>query len=303
MATTYGRYYSPSSTGMAGAVRARTMGNLIDPNDPIYSGGVTQVPDDPSSGGQSLAERQAAWDAEYRALPPGGTMNRQRPGTEGSVDPRDADPASGYGPGGVANPEYRAPNIPGPAAPPPPGLAKRSYQGGPLAYYGVGNIDGTEDIFRRRGTAGALTGFNEQGWGTGGRGTMSIKNVNGAIFSRYGAKPSSIDMVLADPDFQALFPNAKKVGFDKIDYGDGKPVDVLKNADPTTDTAEAWAWQPEDDIVPHGAGSAAAADWSSGRYNTTQPVGQPEPMSASDAIDPDAGYRGVSMRDWLRGEP
>ena len=80
----------------------------------------------------------------------------------------------------------------------------------------------------------------------------SVKNTFATIASRYASKPSSLDQILADADFKRLFPNAKKVGFDKIDFGgvksdfeSGTPVgivDVLTAADPNTDTARGWWW-------------------------------------------------------------
>jgi len=95
-----------------------------------------------------------------------------------------------------------------------------------------------------------LTGFNTNAWGSGERGTESMKNTFGMIASRYGAKPSSMAQLVQDPDFQTFFPNAKLVpggAGDKIDFGDGQgPVDVLKSADPNADTADAWAWQVGD---------------------------------------------------------
>lgn len=236
---------------------------IIDPNDPRLRGGVAPVPGvqtpprRPTTAAapppRDLAAEQAAWDAEYRALPPGGTMNRQRPGTEGSVDPRYATPDSGYGQGGVSNPAYTS------APPPPPGVTPQkrshSYTGGALAYYGTGDIDGADDVV---GGTHASTGVNTAGWQSKERGSNSIKNTAIKIATRYPPKPSSIDLWLADPDTKRFFPNAKKVGFDKVDFGDGKAVDILKNADPNSDSAEAWAWMPDDESVPDGAGTGMA---------------------------------------------
>ena len=145
-----------------------------------------------------------------------------------------------------------------PNTPPAPG-GSHSYTGGPLDYYGTGDIEGAEGI--KRGSVGKVSGFTEDGLNgnTAVRGSNSIKNVNGRIFSNYPAKPSSIPLVLADPAFKAKFPNAKQVGFDKIDYGDGKPVDVLRNADPNADTADAWDWMPESETVPETAGKGYTA--------------------------------------------
>ena len=121
--------------------------------------------------------------------------------------------------------------------------------------------------------------------GYGGRGTMlgfntamdypddkaanSVKNTFGRIASRYGAKPSSLDAIMADPDFQRFFPNARRVpggAGDRIDFGgvlsdfeSGVPVgevDVLGNADPNADSADGFTWQ---DLANDAAGPAAGS--------------------------------------------
>ena len=103
------------------------------------------------------------------------------------------------------------------------------------------------------GNAGRMEGF-EVGSTYGGdlKARNSVKNTFGRIASRYASKPSSIDLILADPDFKRAFPNARRVGADKIDFGgvqsdfeSGTPVgiiDVLTEADPTKDTARGWWW-------------------------------------------------------------
>ena len=104
-----------------------------------------------------------------------------------------------------------------------------------------------------RGTLGNLEGFmSRESYGSDIKARNSVKNTFATIASRYPSKPSSIDKILADADFKRLFPNAKKVGFDKIDFGGvksdfetGTPVgiiDVLTAADPNTDTARGWWW-------------------------------------------------------------
>lgn len=145
-----------------------------------------------------------------------------------------------------------------PTTAPAPG-GTHTYTGGPLDYYGTGDIDGADGI--TRGSAGRVAGFTEDGLNgnTGVRGSNSIKNVNGRFFSNLEAKPSNIPKLLADPRFKALFPNAKQVGFDKIDYGDGKPVDVLVKADEQNDTAESWGWMPESETVSATAGQGYTA--------------------------------------------
>jgi hypothetical protein len=106
------------------------------------------------------------------------------------------------------------------------------------------------------GGVGRMEGF-EVGSSYGGdmKARNSVKNTFGRIASRYPSQPSSIDRIMADPDFQAAFPNARRLSFDKIDFGgvmsdfeSGSPVgvvDVLTSADPTTDRARGWAWQPD----------------------------------------------------------
>jgi hypothetical protein len=105
---------------------------------------------------------------------------------------------------------------------------------------------------------GALTGFNTSDYGGDVKGRTSMKNTFGRIASRYKNAPSSIDSIMADPDFQRHFAGAKKVqggAGDKIDFGgqlsdfeSGVPVgvvDVLKASDPNSDSADAWAWMDE----------------------------------------------------------
>jgi len=103
------------------------------------------------------------------------------------------------------------------------------------------------------GNTGRMEGF-QVGSTYGGdlKARNSVKNTFGRIASRYASKPSSLDLILNDPDFKRAFPNAKRVGADNIDFGgvqsdfeSGTPVgiiDVLTEADPTSDTARGWWW-------------------------------------------------------------
>ncbi len=154
-----------------------------------------------------------------------------------------------------------------------------------------------------------MSGFTEDGLNGNKdvRGSNTIKNISGRIFSNYPAKPSSIPLVLADPKFKAKFPNAKQVGFDKIDYGDGKPVDVLEAADPTSDTAKAWAWMPESTSVPAQAGAGYTA-WRSSQTAGTDTGVTDDGFSRQTLVDPRSypnasqwtGPRSVGLDDqWL----
>ena len=139
----------------------------------------------------------------------------------------------------------------------------------------------------RRGDVGTMRGFNLGDYGGDTKARTSVKNMFSRIASRYGSAPGSVDAIMADPDFKALFPNARKVpggAGDKIDFGGVKSgfgtgvpvgiVDVLQNSDPTRNSATGWQWLPED--VGQGGPANAA-------YNRTQAaiVGVPNPTTSS----------------------
>lgn len=96
---------------------------------------------------------------------------------------------------------------------------------------------------------GGLEGFNTGGWGTEERGSNTHKNTFGKIASRYDPKQAgAAKAMMADPDFQAYFPDAKLVEHpngDLIDFGDGRPVDVLRGAQ-AGGAGEAWQWGVDD---------------------------------------------------------
>lgn len=147
----------------------------------------------------------------------------------------------------------------------------------------------------RRGDVGTMRGFNLGDYGGDTKARTSVKNMFSRIASRYGSAPGSIDAIMNDPDFKALFPNARKVpggAGDKIDFGGVKSdfetgvpvgvVDVLEASDPTRNTAKGWQWLPED-VAQGGPANAA--------YSQTQNaiVGVPRPtasttMPVSDAV-------------------
>lgn len=206
----------------------------------------------------------------------------------GSVDPRDADPASGYGPGGVLNPAYRGGVSTGSGdfgagarpdmtarntgvaggkskgTPTQSGAAPGAGQtggmapvpGGAMARYGVADIADAKDL--AWGSTGRLEGFNTNDWGKPDvRGNHTIKNTFGKIASRYDpTQPGAAKAVMADPDFQRFFPEAKLVEHpngDLIDFGDGKPVDVLRAA-VAGGAGEAWQWGADDGTGGGGGG-------------------------------------------------
>ena len=139
----------------------------------------------------------------------------------------------------------------------------------------------------RRGTTGTMLGFNTGDYGGDVKARTSVKNMFGRIASRYANRPDQLDAVMNDPEFKALFPNARKVpggAGDKIDFGGvlsdfetGSKVgvvDVLQASDPTRNTATGWQWLPED-VAEGGPANAA--------YNQTQNaiVGVPRPTTTT----------------------
>lgn len=102
------------------------------------------------------------------------------------------------------------------------------------------------DLLGSVGDTSRLTGFNTQGWGSGGRGTESEKNAVGMILSRIDpSQGNAIDAFLSQPEVQQFWPDAVKVGFDKVDLdgaGPRQPVDLLRNASASTGGGDAWQY-------------------------------------------------------------
>lgn len=96
------------------------------------------------------------------------------------------------------------------------------------------------------GTVGRMEGFNTGAWGSGERGSNSLKNTFGQMASNFNSD-EGVSGVMAHPMFQAAFPNAQPVPGGKndlIDFdgpGPEPPVDVIRGAGAE---GSAWAWQP-----------------------------------------------------------
>jgi hypothetical protein len=73
---------------------------------------------------------------------------------------------------------------------------------------------------------------------------QTAKYQSGRIFSRYDPNdPDVSQKILNDSEFRAKFPKARAVGPDKIDYGDGRPVDyIIGHGAP----GASFGWQTED---------------------------------------------------------
>lgn len=119
--------------------------------------------------------------------------------------------------------------------------------GGALARYGTGDIADAKGL--KTGGYGGEGFSYESRAAAGERGADTIKNSFGKIASRYDpTQAGASKAVMADPDFQRLFPEARLVEHpngDMIDFGDGKPVDVLRAAR-AGGAGEAWQWGADD---------------------------------------------------------
>lgn len=186
-------------------------------------------------------------------------------------------PESGYGPGGVENPAYRGGGG-GVSTTMPVGERTELPGGGGSTGGGVTPTIGDRDSLKYS-NVGQMNGFNTGDYGGDVKARNSVKNTFGRIASRYEHKPSSLKAIMADPEFQKYFPNARLVeggAGDKIDFGgvlsdfeSGVPVgvvDVMQAADPNADSSMGWAWMDEANGgggMP-GGGGGGGASFSSG---------------------------------------
>jgi hypothetical protein len=137
--------------------------------------------------------------------------------------------------------------------------------GGAMARYGTGNIGGAENVGRGN-YMGQLEGFNTNAWDKAPEGyeANSIKNTFGKIASRYDVtQPGAVRSLMADPEFQQFFPEARIIEHpngDLIDFGDGKPVDVIRAA-VAGGSGQGWQWGADDGT---GGGAAGAPGGATG---------------------------------------
>lgn len=190
------------------------------------------------------------------AQPVGGSVAYEPPKVEGLGA---VPPSSGGNPLGGANTGVAGGKDLGAPAKAP--LAPAA--GGALGRYGTADIDGAGDL-KAGGYGGEGFSYNERS-ARGERGANTIKNTFGKIASRYDpTQPGAAKAVVADPDFQRFFPEARIVEHpngDLIDFGDGKPVDVLRAAR-AGGSGEAWQWGADD-----GTGAPAAMAGGGGGMN------------------------------------
>ena len=115
---------------------------------------------------------------------------------------------------------------------------------------GYTDIGRMREYFKPGQFQGQLSGFNTGGWGTGERGTDTLKNMMGTIFSNFDVtQPGALQSAL--PEIHKALPNATISGpkQDLIDpdgpNGPMAPVDVIQSAG-ENGAGIAWAWQPTD---------------------------------------------------------
>lgn len=92
------------------------------------------------------------------------------------------------------------------------------------------------------GNFGNLEGFDAANFGN--NDMQTLKYQVGRIMSRHDPNdPDILGKIMSDPEFRANFPGAKQVGPDKIDFGDGRPVDVIRGHGAS---GAKFSWQTED---------------------------------------------------------
>lgn len=149
---------------------------------------------------------------------------------------------------------------------------------------------------------GQLQGFNTQGWGSGERGSGTLKNRFGQIASNYDVtQPGALKQLMQDPRMQEMtggqativeHPNQDLIDFDGP--GPMQPVDVIGNA--TAGGAGAnWWWGPTDE----GNGPQAPANQI---YNNalSMPGMEQMPQGGLEGFDPQQ-QQGQAMQflQWL----
>lgn len=117
---------------------------------------------------------------------------------------------------------------------------------------GYTDIQGMREQYKPGQYLNQLAGFNTNGIVNGGeRGTDTLKNMMGTIFSNYDvSQPGALSRAL--PEIQKALPGATIVEHPNQDLldpdgpnGPMQPVDVIQSATPGGGGA-AWAWQPQD---------------------------------------------------------
>ncbi len=127
-----------------------------------------------------------------------------------------------------------------------------------------------------------LEGFNHDKFDPGHPEGMTLKMIAARVFEQFDVySDTSIDDVVQA--FNELGIPATKIGFDKIDFGNGEgPVDVIRNAawlDGDTSAGMAWQWAPEVETEPMNFLTLG------GKVPVTESIAGTPGESASDGVD------------------
>lgn len=113
-----------------------------------------------------------------------------------------------------------------------------------------------------------MEGYDATNWNNADM--QTLKYQAGRIFSGYDPDdPAVLQKIMNDPSFKAQFPNARSEGPDKIDFGDGQLIDMIRGHG-APGAKFAWQWQNE----PQGGGGGGAPSWQTHKWTPPAPVKQ-----------------------------
>ncbi len=258
-------------------------------------------------GPQALPERQPMphW-SPYTSQIGGGTG-----GASGGRPVFDPSRNGGVNPGGVPrlNPQTGQYEVPPQPQTPyqqagQPGLYDAFQQS---VQNGYTDIQGT-DPWQTGQFMNQLSGFNTNGWGTGERGTGTLKNKFGQVASNYDVtQPGALAKLIQDPRIQEMTGGKATIVqhenqdlFDPDGDGPMAPIDVIQAAT-AGGAGQAWAWQPTDaggGGLTGGPGGPAMQAYMQGMPQIqNQQYGQPQMLDGS----PQVGDQNSAMQflQWL----
>lgn len=131
---------------------------------------------------------------------------------------------------------------------------------------------------------------------------QTAKYQAGRIFSNYDPNNANVlQAILGDSQFRAQFPNAKGVGPDKIDFGDGRPVDIIRGHGAP---GAKFSWQTED--VPTNSVAAAVRSTTAGvpdvYRHTTMPVSPGVPYASAQSSPDEMALYYAFLQSILNGQ-
>ncbi len=160
-----------------------------------------------------------------------------------------------------------------------------------------GNSRATRDALGGYAGVGQMGGFRQDDYGGDVKARNSMKNTFGRIASRYGANRQGLESLMADPDFQRYFPNAR-LGAENgrggiIDFGgllsdfeSGTPVgavDVLKAYD--GENADEWQWGDQNYVNDAGGGGGAMQGGGGGQSDLMSAILGNGGLSGNDTLE------------------